>query len=249
MSRLNKKYFIVSLLIHIFLIIYILFSTKNHNIKKHFIVYGAHSKKTTQAYFNPVENVNKTDWLKKRLDQEKSKQKTIKKIAKKKKPKVTKKPKPKSKQKTKPKIKPRPKTKKQSKSKRQQKKPVKKTAKKAIKTKQTHKKKEPIQEFIPKENLQDLRFNLLETTDPKLAMYQKNIQQEVERLWRPPVGVPKTTECSLYFTVSSKGKIEQFEITKKSNVLIFDLSIIKIARNFSFDTCLWGKKFTIDFRQ
>jgi len=68
-------------------------------------------------------------------------------------------------------------------------------------------------------------------------------------LWRPPVGVPKGTECTICFIVNQSGKIEKFEIIKHSKVLIYDLSISRIAKNFKFDRCLWGKKFTIDFRQ
>lgn len=108
--------------------------------------------------------------------------------------------------------------------------------------------KEPVEE-ITEDLAEELCFNLMGESDPKLITYQKHIQTEVERLWRPPVGIPKGTECSLNFYVNTKGKVENFEIIKKSNILIYDLSILRIAKRFEFDKCLWGKKFTIEFRQ
>lgn len=79
--------------------------------------------------------------------------------------------------------------------------------------------------------------------------YSRHIQSEIERLWRPPLGVPKGTTCKVKFTVSSDGKIKDFETVKKSNILIYDLSILRVAHRFKFNKYLWGKCFVIDFRQ
>lgn len=94
-----------------------------------------------------------------------------------------------------------------------------------------------------------LQFSLQSGSDPEMFKYQECIQQEVLRLWRPPVGVSKNTEIRAFFYVNKAGYVERFEIIKKSNVLIYDLSILRVAKKFLFDKCLWGKKFTIDFRQ
>ncbi len=93
-------------------------------------------------------------------------------------------------------------------------------------------------------------FNLIGNYDKKdLVMYQKHVQREVDRLWRPPVGVPKGTVSTVLFTIKSDGTVTKYELIKRSNVLIYDLSIMRVALNFQFDKCLWGKQFKIDFRQ
>ena len=71
--------------------------------------------------------------------------------------------------------------------------------------------------------------------DPEMALYQKYVQSEVERLWKPPLGVPRGTTCRIGFLVDRQGKIQHFEIIKRSNVLIYDLSILRIAHLFKFN--------------
>jgi hypothetical protein len=51
------------------------------------------------------------------------------------------------------------------------------------------------------------------------------------------------------FTVDQEGHVEKFEIIQRSPILIYDLSVLRVAKQFEFDQCLWNKKFTIDFRQ
>ncbi len=95
----------------------------------------------------------------------------------------------------------------------------------------------------------DLVFSLLETNDPKIRAMQKQIQAEVLRCWQPPVGVPKNTECCVQFVIDKKGIVSQFEFLTRSNILIYDLSISRVAKKFKFAKVLWGKTFVIDFRQ
>jgi outer membrane biosynthesis protein TonB len=80
-------------------------------------------------------------------------------------------------------------------------------------------------------------------------LFTEHIQKEISRLWRPPVGVPKGTECTVKFTVTKKGKVYHFDFLKRSEIVIYDLSVTRIAHKFNFDKPLWGKTFTIDFRQ
>lgn len=94
-----------------------------------------------------------------------------------------------------------------------------------------------------------LVLNFTGQVEPELAVYQKCIQREVGRLWRPPVGVPKNTTCRISFVVDSHGAVKNFEIEKRSNVLIYDLSILRVAHLFKFDKKLWGKSFIVDFCQ
>jgi len=83
----------------------------------------------------------------------------------------------------------------------------------------------------------------------ELTVYQECVQKEVLRLWSPPVGIPKGTECTLHFVISDTGKISHVDFIKRSKMLLYDLSIQQVAYRFDFDKRLWGKQFTIDFRQ
>jgi outer membrane biosynthesis protein TonB len=82
-----------------------------------------------------------------------------------------------------------------------------------------------------------------------IQSYQRVIQREVERLWRPPVGVARGTECTVCLTVDGNGNVAHFEIVASSNIMVYDLSVIRVVPLFKFDRSLWGKSFTIDFRQ
>jgi len=94
-----------------------------------------------------------------------------------------------------------------------------------------------------------LHFNLIGEVDPKMLRYQECIQRGVDRVWRPPLGVPKGTECVALVAVDSAGKISQFKLIKSSKIIIYNLSIVKIGGILEFDRSLWGKSFEITFRQ
>lgn len=83
----------------------------------------------------------------------------------------------------------------------------------------------------------------------KIIDVQIPIQQEVERLWRPPIGSAKGIECVVRFTVSPRGLVEQAEILSSSKIIAYDMSVMRVAFQFKFDPTLWGKRFTIEFRQ
>ena len=267
----TKKFFLLSFFIHIFVIVFFSFFKPEENIQKHFLVYGAHSKKPTHSYFKPLKAPPKTDWLKNRSDliqkptikaenilKQKTNISSKKQPIKKRKiktPKVTKNIK---KNASKENIKTALKQEKKQIIKNEKKIKAKVEKKQIIK--QTEKKIEPkieqkqqeiqVQNETLKENTEEeLHFNLMGESNPELVAYQKYIQMEVERVWHPPVGVPKGTECSLTFIINTEGNIEEFEITKRSNILVYDLSILRVAKNFKFDKSLWNKKFSIDFRQ
>ena len=75
------------------------------------------------------------------------------------------------------------------------------------------------------------------------------IQQEVDRLWRPPVGVPPGTSCRVSFTIDKMGKVTKSAFEKRSSYVIYDLSVMQVAKQFTFDRSLWASSFTIDFTQ
>lgn len=96
---------------------------------------------------------------------------------------------------------------------------------------------------------QEPSFDLMAEGTPELEVYRRDVQREVVRLWRPPLGVAKGTTCRVKFSVGTEGEIDKFEIVSNSPMLIYDLSIMRVAKQFKFTQYLWGKSFTIDFRQ
>ncbi|MBS1988527.1 TonB C-terminal domain-containing protein [Candidatus Dependentiae bacterium] len=86
-------------------------------------------------------------------------------------------------------------------------------------------------------------------TDREMLLYQRLVQQEIERTWQPPLGVPKGTECTVRFEVADNGSIKGVTLVRRSDILIFDLSTLRSARTCTFAQCLWGKIFQVDFRQ
>ncbi len=93
-------------------------------------------------------------------------------------------------------------------------------------------------------------FSIDGVDDPEaVAHYQRYVQEEIDRVWRPPLGVKKGTVCTIAFSIDDKGNVHTCTIAKRSAVLIYDLSIMRVARELRFHSSLWGKQFKIDFCQ
>lgn len=82
-----------------------------------------------------------------------------------------------------------------------------------------------------------------------ISQFQYHVQNEIDRVWQPPVGVPKGTICSILFILDNNGNVTSCTFAKRSPVLIYDLSIMRIAKELCFHESLWGKQFKIDFCQ
>ncbi|MBT4594927.1 hypothetical protein HOD08_03550 [bacterium] len=80
------------------------------------------------------------------------------------------------------------------------------------------------------------------------ASIQLEVQQEVARHWKPPLGVPEGTECRVQFKLSNDGEVDEIEILESSDIPVYDLSIQRVADDMRFDKILWGKNFTVNFR-
>lgn len=83
----------------------------------------------------------------------------------------------------------------------------------------------------------------------KLYCYQRAIQHEVTRIWKPPLGVSKGAECALFFVLDDGGNVKDFKVVKSSGIPLYDLSIIKVVQLFQFDKIVSGKRFMVTFRQ
>jgi len=75
------------------------------------------------------------------------------------------------------------------------------------------------------------------------------IQDAVDKVWRPPVGVAKGTECSLSVKLDAAGRVMDFELVKKSPVWIFNSSVLQAARQLMFGREFGGMSFVINFKQ
>jgi len=252
-SPLDKRLFWISLALHVVAIFFLGFFNRNSQIRKTFVAYGIHSRKMTNAYFRRLcaPNGGYQRYLKARRAKEAMIRKKRQKASVKKQPK-------------KPVIKKEPKRVPQKK-KTIEKKPIKKEIKQEPKKQPAKQKKKPepkkkkeseevndtekLDEQLPDDSEETLHFNLMGETDPRMIIYQQCIQLEVDRVWRPPLGVPKGTECEVCFVIARNGSIKEFKIQKSSKMLIYDLSIVRVAKEFKFDKCLWGKSFIVTFRQ
>ncbi|MBU4269771.1 TonB C-terminal domain-containing protein [Candidatus Dependentiae bacterium] len=272
-NKLTRNYLIGSAITHLIIILIALFAThSNKKINKQFLVFGAHSKRQSLALFKSHKDFTQTDWYAKRLSQESKARKT--RIERKNKIKNNKKKLLQEKTRTKAStnnLNKKNNTSFKEEIKKEKKLPKKqKLAEKIIEQKQEPAKKiepEVISQKIeqPKdiesENIEqeqqllqdqpddEMQINLLGEDDQEIIKYQESIQKEVSRLWHPPIGVPKGSECIVRFYIDNSGNVEKYEIMQKSNILIYDLSITQVAKKFKFEESLWGKNFSIHFRQ
>ena len=248
-NPLNKKLFWISLGLHILLITIIAFSYQDSRIKKTFLAYGRHSKRILHAYFrqlkSPTDNSQKYLQARRASARRASARRA-----------QTRRDASRRAQARRAQARKAQARKAKIKKNKAKKKLLVKKENKIIKTKKPVKKPEPKPveprpvEPKPEEVVEEiLDFNLMGETDPRIILYQRCIQSEVDRVWKPPIGVPKGTECVVNFTIDRDGSVKNYKILKTSNVLIYDLSIVQVTKKFAFDKCLWGKSFEINFRQ
>ena len=58
--------------------------------------------------------------------------------------------------------------------------------------------------------------------------HQRVLSQEITRLWTPPVGVRKGTECVASITFDPSGAVKSLDFVKRSSIPIYDLSILRL---------------------
>lgn len=78
---------------------------------------------------------------------------------------------------------------------------------------------------------------------------QEFISKELGAHWNPPVGVPEDTECDIRVVISWEGKLMKMEFAKASGVRIYDSSARASVQKMTYPKWLWGKEFTITFKQ
>lgn len=247
-NRYASLSFTISLLVHLVLTIALIRGYYSSYIPTKFVVLGAHSQKPTQAYYKSVPQHYTAPQTQSRV---KLPKKPVKKAT------------PTSfSQKKKNKRRIKNPLKKRKKNKKKKNKLQKRNNKQQIKKKKNPGKINQVQKkspSLPKSNIaasqqtQAIPQQKQAATDKRYSKkhlhYFRMIQEEVMRVWEPPVGIPKGTECTVLFSIDNHGNVQHFELIKRSNMLLYDLSITQAAQSFNFNKALWGRQFTISFRQ
>ena len=77
-------------------------------------------------------------------------------------------------------------------------------------------------------NNDPIHVGVVDSSDPVTRYHQRVLSQEISRLWTPPLGVRKGTECSATITLDKGGLVKSFNFIKRSNIPIYDLSVLRL---------------------
>lgn len=95
-----------------------------------------------------------------------------------------------------------------------------------------------------------MHYDFTGHVDHGMMVLQLEVQEEIERVWQPPVGVPQGTIVKARLTISPQGAVTDVEIIETSPIQIYDMSVIRDAHRFTFShKGLWGKTIDVTFRQ
>ncbi len=75
------------------------------------------------------------------------------------------------------------------------------------------------------------------------------MQENIERAWKPPVGLSKDLMCTVAVAVNSNGTIESLSVEESSKVLSYDVTARMALSKVAFPKMFWGKKMVITFKQ
>ncbi len=69
---------------------------------------------------------------------------------------------------------------------------------------------------------------------------QLAIQEELLRVWHPPIGIPEGISCSMQITVDARGAVQLLEIKKSSGMFLFDVSARAAIHQAVWPHAVWG---------
>jgi len=96
---------------------------------------------------------------------------------------------------------------------------------------------------------EDLNFEISGSYRDLEALQQfQELQQEISRCWRPPVGIAQTVCCQIKVTFDWEGKVTHMETVKPSGILMFDVSSRNAVAAMEAPKFVRGKTFTITFK-
>lgn len=95
-----------------------------------------------------------------------------------------------------------------------------------------------------------IHIGATDSNDPVAHYQQRVMNAEFNRLWHPPVGVRKGTECRARFTFGKDGTITHIEFTQRSQVPIYDLSVLRLKlQKFNIPAAYHGASIIMVFHQ
>ena len=77
---------------------------------------------------------------------------------------------------------------------------------------------------------------------------QQKLQECLFDLWTPPAGIPSGALCEVLITVGWDGVILETQFLKKTEILMYDLSVQETLEQVTFPHEVWGKQITIAFK-
>ncbi len=75
------------------------------------------------------------------------------------------------------------------------------------------------------------------------------LQKELVNTWKPPMGVSPDCVCEITFYVTNTGALQDVNITKKSGVMMYDISARNALYAMKMPRWTYNKPFTITFKQ
>jgi TonB C terminal len=90
----------------------------------------------------------------------------------------------------------------------------------------------------------------IHATKQEIQAYEQMqfLQQKVSEVWRPPLGLPAGTECSIACGVDTHGKVHTTTVEKSSGILMFDLTAKKAVHGLEFPIWVRGSNVIILFK-
>ena len=77
---------------------------------------------------------------------------------------------------------------------------------------------------------------------------QQKLQECLFDLWTPPAGIPPGALCEALITIGWDGVILETQFLKKTDILMYDLSVQETLEQVTFPHEVWGKQITIAFK-
>ena len=78
---------------------------------------------------------------------------------------------------------------------------------------------------------------------------QYEIEHEVAKYWRPPVGLSKELSCTITVLVDWNGFVNKVNVTKPSGALMFDIAARTAVAKLNLPKSVCGKEVNINFGQ
>lgn len=77
-------------------------------------------------------------------------------------------------------------------------------------------------------------------SDAAVLSVQLEIQQELVRVWCPPVGIEEGISCTIKVVLENDGTVKSLEIVKPSGMMLFDVSARAAIQQAVWPRAVWG---------